>query len=50
MVTSGRIVVTFNTETAELTVISRRGHVQDVCATLAADAGGMTGGLLMKGW
>lgn len=31
---SGRIVVAFNTETADLTVINRRGHVQDVCATL----------------
>jgi len=31
----GRVVVTFTTETAELTVISRRGHVQDMWANLA---------------
>jgi hypothetical protein len=31
MVTSGRIVATLVTETAELTVISRRGHVQNLC-------------------
>jgi hypothetical protein len=36
MVTAGRVVVTFKTETAELTVISRCGHVQNVCAILAA--------------
>jgi hypothetical protein len=31
----GRVVVTFTTETAELTVISRRGDVQDMWANLA---------------
>jgi hypothetical protein len=29
-------VATFNTDTGEFTIISQRGHVEDVCATLAA--------------
>jgi hypothetical protein len=36
LVTSGRVVATFNTETGEFRIVSRRGHVEDVCATLAA--------------
>jgi hypothetical protein len=36
LVTSGRVVATFNTDTGEFTIISQRGHVEDVCATLAA--------------
>jgi hypothetical protein len=36
LVTSGRVVATFNIETAELTIVSQQGHVEDVCATLAA--------------
>jgi hypothetical protein len=36
LVTSGRVVATFNTDTGEFTIVSRRGHVEDVCATLAA--------------
>jgi hypothetical protein len=36
IVTSGRVVVTVNTETGELRIVSQRGHVEDVCATLAA--------------
>jgi hypothetical protein len=35
LVTSGRVVATFNTETGEFRIVSRRGHVEDVCATLA---------------
>jgi hypothetical protein len=30
------VVATFNIETAELTIVSQQGHVEDVCATLAA--------------
>jgi hypothetical protein len=36
LVTSGRVVATFNIETGEFRIVSRRGHVEDVCATLAA--------------
>jgi hypothetical protein len=36
LVTSGRVVGTFNTDTGEFRIVSRRGHVEDVCATLAA--------------
>jgi hypothetical protein len=36
LVTSGRVVATFNSETGEFRIVSRRGHVEDVCATLAA--------------
>ena len=36
LVTSGRVVGTFNTETGEFRIVSRRGHAEDVCATLAA--------------
>jgi hypothetical protein len=35
LVTSGRVVGTFNTETGEFSIVSQRGHVEDVCATLA---------------
>lgn len=35
LVTSGRVVATFNTETGEFSIVSQRGHVEDVCATLA---------------
>ena len=35
LVTSGRVVGTFNTETFEFRIISQRGHAEDVCATLA---------------
>ena len=35
LVTSGRVVATFNTDTGEFQIISRRGNVEDVCATLA---------------
>lgn len=36
LVTSGRVVATFNIETGEFNIVSRRGQVEDVCATLAA--------------
>jgi hypothetical protein len=36
LVTSGRVVATFNTETFEFRIVSQRGHAEDVCATLAA--------------
>ena len=36
LVTSGRVVGTFNTETGEFRIVSQRGHAEDVCATLAA--------------
>jgi hypothetical protein len=35
LVTSGRAVTTFNPETGEFTLVSRQGHAEDVCATLA---------------
>jgi hypothetical protein len=34
LVTSGRAVTTFNPETGEFTLVSHRGHAEDVCATL----------------
>jgi hypothetical protein len=36
LVTSGRAVTTFDPETGVFTVVSVRGHAEDVCATLAA--------------
>jgi hypothetical protein len=36
LVTSGRVIGTFNTETGEFRIVSQRGHAEDVCATLAA--------------
>ena len=35
LVTSGRAVTTFNPETGEFTLVSRQGHAEDVCTTLA---------------
>lgn len=35
LVTSGRVVVVVNLETGEFTLVSRQGHAEDVCATLA---------------
>ena len=35
LVTSGRAVTTFNPATLEFTLVSRQGHAEDVCATLA---------------
>ena len=34
LVTSGRAVTTFDPETGEFTLVSHRGHAEDVCATL----------------
>jgi hypothetical protein len=35
LVTSGRAVTTFDPDTGEFTLVSHRGHAEDVCATLA---------------
>jgi hypothetical protein len=34
LVTSGRAVTTFDPDTGEFTLVSHRGHAEDVCATL----------------
>jgi hypothetical protein len=35
LVTSGRAVTTFNSDTGEVTLVSHQGHAEDVCAALA---------------
>jgi hypothetical protein len=36
LVTSGRAVTTFDPDTGVFTLVSHRGHAEDVCAALAS--------------